>query len=203
MASGDRERTHDKSERAQFEALGRFVQSFESIVHACRQMLAQLIPDAPVSQQKLNLLLHHKALGANALFEMARGVAELHVDLANDRAQSDRLRSVFKQAASDFKEFANARNSLLHGTWHVGWRHPSDPPADSLQVMKFTPKNGALGPSSSIPASAEELRALASRCDTLTTTLQTILVCLILPGAPRLVQNFHKIDGRWCRISEK
>ncbi len=203
MTMGDGAANHEKTERAQFEAIGRFVQAFEAMNEVCRRLLALIIPTDHLSQEKLNLVLHHNALTAWPLFELARNVAIMHA--AQREADEEQLRaltSVFSQASREFQELVDARNTLLHGTWRIGWRSPMDAPTDRLSMYKFKPVQGELRQSATAPTTTGELLALVNGCEDLSRMLEHLLACLINPGGPRVSQNFKKVDGRWCRAVE-
>lgn len=193
---------HEASERAQFEAIGRFVQAFEGTVEVCRRLLSIMIPTDGASQAKLNLVLHHQALSAWPLFELARNVSIMHVTQRAPEEQATALNSIFAQAASDFEKLVDVRNSLLHGTWRIGWRSPIDEPSDRLSVYKFKPTRGELRPSASLPGSVGDLLSWVEKSNELSRALEYILAVLIMPGGPRVVENFRKVDGRWSRIPQ-
>jgi hypothetical protein len=71
--------THDKKYSRQtgeqFEALGRFVQEFEQLVDAVRTTSMHLLSsNSPKQQQLVNVVLFHKSLTAQPLFEIMRGL---------------------------------------------------------------------------------------------------------------------------------
>lgn len=195
--------SHEEFERAQFEAIGRFVQAFEDVVEACRRLLALMVPSDGSSQEKLNLILHHHALTASPLFELAGSVAILHVSQRSaDELQTATLKAVLKQASTQFEALVSTRNSVLHGTWRIGWRSPIDDPSEKLTVYKFQPVKGELQRNRHLPATISELLAKVNDCSELTALIEYLTACLIMPGGPRIAENFRKEEGRWTRVAE-
>jgi hypothetical protein len=67
---------YQKNTREQYEALGRFVEAFEAMVHEARTCCLDLLQSGLSRQQKklVEIPLCYHALGAKAVFEIFRAV---------------------------------------------------------------------------------------------------------------------------------
>lgn len=150
----------------QFAALGRFVQAFEGMVSAFRSSIIFVFGGGLHNQQLLNILLHHRAMTAQPLFEVMRAHYAVKLDQLGDSADPAE-RAVVDAAMSylsrECNDLFSIRNNLLHGSWYIGWA--SQDQEDFSKILAYKHKVGGSGLSTaSMPASSADLDALTARC---------------------------------------
>jgi hypothetical protein len=126
--------TYFKNKREQYEALGQFVEAFERLVNQIRNSCGQLASSASVPNAFLNIILHHRTLTAQPLFDIFRAtVGYIATDERErktrqiDNSDANALMGVLKRLASEMTELVDIRNNLIHGTWYIGMITPDNP----------------------------------------------------------------------------
>ena len=147
-----------------YEALGRFVESFEGMVHEARSISIRLLAQETYHTDLVGVALHHQVFTAKPIFEIWRALIIEIVNIAVgahekrkepgfshfapvvdesgtpiDISPSDReiFFGVLKTIGKEYQELANIRNGLLHGTWWIG------DPAGDFDVRKYSVTNTA------------------------------------------------------------
>jgi hypothetical protein len=197
--------THDKKYSRQtgeqFEALGRFVQEFEQLVDAVRTTSMHLLSsNSPKQQQLVNVVLFHKSLTAQPLFEIMRGLYAVFIKEFPERVSADDLEvinAVMRYCATEFSKLAQVRNDLLHGTWFIGWANEKQEDFSELQVHKFRVTKEGYEPAE-LPKSATELSQLTNRCQELGKLIWRIFAAFYNPtGRSSVAANVRLENGRW------
>jgi hypothetical protein len=153
--------------------LGQFIEAFEMMVHEVRiDCIWLLSADFPLRRQQLiSIPFHHQALSAKPLFDVFRTI--LMDMIGHDKFRRDygltdsdikNFSGVLSTIAREYDDLANKRNSLLHGTWFVGYRGADDPDASTFHVSKYTPRASGLT-KLELPSTASELDALRTLCE--------------------------------------
>jgi hypothetical protein len=185
---------YDKNTKDQYEALGRFIVAFEAMVNETRDACINLLDrDAPHGRLA-DIAFHHPALTAKPLFEIMRAlIVEIlklpHVALAIK--DQDTFRGVLGTIAGEYFELSNIRNSLVHGTWHIGYSTEEDPNAEHFFLFKFKPTKSGLE-KEDVPKHAFELLALKDRCEKTRNWISHIHFCV-----PRSDRPYDRIDERF------
>lgn len=170
---------YDKNTKEQYEALGRFVVSFEGMVNQVRELCVYLLAyqkglifNAPYSprQKFVSVAMNHQSMTAKPLFEILRClIAEIAKDKEArktfniDNELQNLLSGVMAVINKEYSELANVRNNLLHGTWHIGTSGFSDPDASEFVVNKLSTTKAGLDVMK-LPKTAKELAAFTKRC---------------------------------------
>jgi hypothetical protein len=203
------EQERDEKFRAQtseqFEALGRFVGSFALLVDAVRTASYFFLSRGdPKHGQLVNVVLFHQSMTANPLFEIMRGLYAMLIVEYPDRFKPEEvvvINSVLLYCAREYGKLANLRNDLLHGTWHIGWASPDQQDFSTMHVQKFRVGKTGYKLADGLPQSAEELRALAKRCDDLTLLLNrvygSVLGAYMAAKESRVRFNVRQEKDRW------
>jgi hypothetical protein len=157
-----------------------------------------ILADLDLNLQTLaSVALHHQTLTAKPLFEILRTmIAEIskntytrkkhHID---DDSQAI-IVGVLGTINKEYEDIANLRNSLLHGTWYVGFTGPDNLEAKEFYVQKFATRAIGLVPLE-LPKTAAELNALTERCYAVRYWIIPInSVFLFDDGAFRLKEKF-------------
>jgi hypothetical protein len=143
-----------------YEALGRFVEAFEGMVHETRSISIRLLSDEKDTFHRdlIEIAVHHQSLTAKPIFEIFRATI-IEIVNASIKAQeiggsypmpradsfgnpinfspSDRemFLGVMKTIADEYLALVNMRNNLLHGAWFVGYAASSNTLADEFDVV--------------------------------------------------------------------
>lgn len=195
-----REEKYQRQTTESFALLGRFVQSFEQMVHWTRTGSVMLLSQSPMHQQLVNRVLHSEALSAVPLWNIFRDlltaiVTEFMPSLAADERTA--TLQILSQMAGEYQELSKRRNQLLHGTWYIGWASSEDTDFTDINVFKMKWK-GATGELQSSPLKdADELRSITANCDRLASEIQMLWGLFHLSDGPRILNNFTKSNGRW------
>ena len=157
--------TYNANTKAQYEALGRFVEAFEALVHETRSASISILSVTGADANLLNVVFHHSALSAKPLYEIMRAlVADFLKQHPKVTIKERDTLGVMTEIATEYFYLSNARNSLLHGTWYVGYITSDAPNADTFILNKYKPTKGGLLKEESLPKDAFELLALTDRC---------------------------------------
>jgi hypothetical protein len=187
----------------QFEAIGRFVQSFELMVDVVRNVSHSILSGGDEKRSQLiNVVLFHQSMTAKPLFEIMRGLYGLlireYADLFKD--DKDTLNAVLKFCASEYEKLANLRNDLLHGTWRIGWATPDQEDFGDLIVHRARVWAGGYK-FAELPKTTPELRQLAERCDELRKLFDRLWGAVTISlsrGEPSRVRfNVRKENDKW------
>ena len=123
------EESYIRNTKAQYEALGRFVEAFESMVEETRASSIDILAQDEGHRKLVNVSLHHSALSAKPLFEIMRALfAELlkRPDLNLETKDRETFSGVLSDIAGEYSVLTNVRNNLLHGTWYIGYSSSDD-----------------------------------------------------------------------------
>ena len=215
---------YETNTKAQYEALGRFVEEFELMVAEVREAIATLLQRDNSHRKLVYTIIHHGALTAKPLFEIFRAIVVEIIDDAIDYQKQYALTpptllstpplrtdvvgsplnisaqdkntflGVLATISSEYNDLISMRNSLLHATWFVGYGSPTDPESLEFYVQKFTPSKNGLK-RLDLPKSADQLKALSRRCGEARTWIGFVLTCLI--GSDKIDDCFHNERGVW------
>jgi uncharacterized protein YutE (UPF0331/DUF86 family) len=201
--------TYAANTKAQYEALGRFVEAFESMVNETRETSVDILTrDAIKDRHLLEVAFHHSALTAQPLFEIMRAlIADFIKDPEFQISIKDRdnFAGVLAEIAQEHSALTSERNKLLHGTWFVGYVSPDDPNAENFYINKYKPTKTGLA-KQAVPKRAEELLKLRDRCEAVRNWLALLNSCLPLdPEADcsPIGETFEFKDGRWRLYSRR
>lgn len=199
---------YQRNVRAQYAALGQFVESFELMVNEARETCITLLSKDRHHRNLIEIALHHQSLTAKPIFEMMRAViveivnADIKRHLETGRradtepahatdergapvqfspADREVFFGVLKTIAEEYNDLVNKRNSLLHATWFVGYTSPDDRSASEFFARKYAiTKDGAK--LLQLPKKAIELADLSARCDATRRWTGQLDVCLSNSG---------------------
>jgi hypothetical protein len=191
----------------QHATLGEFVESFELMVNEGRETAIDLVtreaPDATdyVHRKLVEVAFHHPAITAKPAFEIMRALIADYLKQNETKTtfkEREAFSGVLSELASEYFSLVNMRNSLLHGTWHVGFVSPGDPHSSTFQVTKYKPTKTGLAKEAT-PTDADGLRTLTRRCHVVRSWLGEVRSCLptyILPPK-KITESFVFGQGRW------
>lgn len=194
---------YDKNTKAQYEALGRFVEAFENLVDTFRYSCLKILGRDEDHETLVNILLHHSALTAKPLFEIMRA---LIIDFLRQRPDStsikerDSVAGVLNAIATECQFLWETRNSLLHGTWKVGYLSWDDPSATKFVLDKYRATKTGLRRESGLPEDAFGLLSLADRCSKVSNWIAILVDCLPLPALnspEKFSETFKYQNGSW------
>jgi hypothetical protein len=210
--------------KAQYEALGRFVEAFEAMVAEARESAIALIERDPHHGRLVAIALHHSSITAKSVYEIFRAVvAEIINDALDIKAAKrdgrervapplitdvadepldltpedrDALFGALKAAYIEYDDLQSTRNKLLHATWFIGYPDKDDPTCEKFQVRKYAATATGLAPIATLPRDKYELDHLTKRCDAVQSWIAAVHACL---GGPFVVKETFKRDGGdWC-----
>jgi hypothetical protein len=194
---------YNKNTKEQYEALGRFVVAFEAMVNETRNCSIALLRTEHASSTLVDVALHHQALTANPLFEIFRTLIIEFLSLpdfsvsAEDRNIFD---NVLRTIASEYSALTSIRNTLLHGTWYIGYSTNEDPNSETFYLRKFKATSGGLEKEKDAPSRAFDLLALKDRCEAARNWICLVHACVPRPNRPHdpVGDRFVFKDGKWC-----
>lgn len=193
---------YNKNTKEQYEALGRFVVAFEAMVSETRDCSMALLQTEHVSSALVDVAFHHPVLTAKPLFEIFRALIIEFLNLPDIAAKpkdQNMFQGVLKTIASEYFELTNKRNTLLHGTWHIGYSTHEDPNSETFFLHKFKPTGGGLE-KADVPNRAFDLLALKDRCEDTRNWIAFIYACVPRHDRPyeRVAERFVFKDAEWC-----
>jgi hypothetical protein len=192
---------YNANTKAQYEALGRFVEAFEAMVNETRSASISILSHASTHANLLDIVFHHSALSAKPLFEIMRAlVAEFLKQPGLNVAIKDRdtFLGVMSDIATEYFHLAQTRNNLLHGTWYVGFITYDAPNADTFILNKYKPTKTGLSKEEGLPTDAFELLELADRCRKARNWIGFVQSCLPLSNQHDIIaETFQSMNGRW------
>jgi hypothetical protein len=113
-------------------------------------------------------------------------------------AERDIFFGVLKTIADEYSELTNTRNSLLHGTWFIGFSSADDPSCAEFQVRKLkTTKEGLSR--EELPKNAAQLRELSERCEATRSWIAWLHSCL--GGPSKISERFEYQQKGWLLVT--
>lgn len=196
----DRDEKILKQTTEQYANIGRFIQEFELVVQALRFLPAIFLPRGNGNMQDLvNIILHHSAMTAKPLLDIYRAMATVikkkqFEQGPPDKKEEEMTEDLLKHVGKTFTEMIEKRNSIVHGTWFIGWgnEHTEDF-SESPSMKGFVKKDGV--EYRSIVSSMSELTNLVQELQDLRVIISRLSVCL--SDDRKISRNFHKRDGKW------
>ena len=208
---------YEKNTKEQYAALGRFVESFETMVYYARDGAFNLLLDGFVREPNLGyqqarligIPLFHQSLAAKPTFEIFRAILMEKItdqkyrkvyDISDDQIKiySGALGAI----SGEYEWLANKRNDLLHGTWFIGYTDSNDPHSTKFHVSRH--RTTAEGMKKLVmPETAQELDALSERCEETTSWIAAVQSCVPPSKASLRVEDcFRRVPNEkfWERI---
>jgi hypothetical protein len=195
---------YETNVREQYERLGRFVESFEAMVNEVRTRCVYLLGEEGPKLQLHLIIFHHQSLTAKPLFELFRamtiqtlsekGFKEKH---QIETGTVDAFRGVLAQVSKEYFDLVNLRNSLLHGTWFIGYVG-DDPSSPDFDVYKYAVNKDGLS-RVELPRTASELADLSTRCDEIKDLVSLVNECMTNKSFYKITDHFHCKNGTWQR----
>jgi hypothetical protein len=173
------------------------VQEFEQMVGIVRMSCILLTSEFTSDGQRLmSIVFHHNSLTAAPLFDIMRALyAELAKEKDLPQPERHTLRSILKQIAKAYGDLVTSRNSLLHGTWFVGWASSEDQDFSELKIDKHKVTAEGLV-QVDLPKHVDDLKALAKRAADTNAMLFRLFVAFTQGSS--ISANFIKnSDGSW------
>lgn len=217
------EEAYQKNVKEQYEALGRFVESFELMVYEVRETIITISGQDYNARVLFETMLHHSSLTAKPLFDILRAVVaeilentltgqEERKNGIHDRdgpmwkesggqpveitlAERDSLFGAMTTIASEYDTLINRRNDLLHGTWFIGFTHSDNPDSAEFLIRRYKTSSKGLKKVEGLPKNADELRTLAFRCQELRDWLGRVEQ--IFQRDLKVTDVFKFKDGEW------
>jgi len=191
---------YNKNTKEQYEALWRFVVAFESMVDETRSCSINLLASGIISVL-IDIPFHHSALTAKPLFEIFRALIADYLKLPHIKLSEKEwaaFNGVLKTIAAEYFDLIDTRNSLLHGTWFMGYSTREDPNSETFILRRLKPTKGGLE-QEDVPKYAHELLALKDRCEDTKNWIAHIHYCVPRADRPydRIGERFFFIDGAW------
>jgi hypothetical protein len=173
---------YQKNTKEQYEALGRFVEAFEGMVHEARRdsidIATQGLP--PFQKGLVGIPYFHPAIAAKTIYEIFIAVI---AETLNDQRYRDAnniseaeiryFSAVISQLSGEYNKLCSKRNNLLHGTWSIGFSHADDPDSATFDIDKYSVGGGGVVPLS-LPKTASDLQELSERCDEVRSWIATL-----------------------------
>ncbi len=204
--SDSREPTsHEKNTKEQYEALGRFVEAFEAMVHEVRTICVQILTRRPQDYTLLNIAFSNHVLTAYPLFEIMRAIIGAIVS-DEENGIDDKTSAVFlgvlRQIAQTYEDLVSMRNNLLHGTWFIGYSGPGDDgSASEFFIHKYKATKTGLS-SEELPKNADQLFELSRICIQTRNWISILHACLAFNKTGlNVAANFRHNGTEWVRIT--
>jgi hypothetical protein len=205
----DTSSAYEKNTKEQYEALGRFIEAFEAMVHeartCCIDMLAIGLTNA--RRQLIAIPLYHQSFSAKPTFDVFRAVFNETIREEGFRtkhtiadADIDCFSGVLGAISGEYEKLASKRNNLLHGTWYIGYQSADDAEASTFYIDKFATTGNGLSPVD-MPKTAADLDDLRKRCEEARTWISTLHGCLPTSSAGLQIKECFEVSGKvWKRI---
>ncbi|MFT8243353.1 hypothetical protein [Roseomonas sp. BN140053] len=183
----------------QHAALGRFVTVFEDTVNLIRTATIGLLAADRRSEKLVSIAFHSSVMTAAPLFQVFRAaVGQIATDpeFQYPERQGQDLLSVMNQVAGEFEAIQATRNSLLHGTWEVGW---CGEPGDGLPVFavaRLKPSRTGLS-RTEVPSRPGELDGWAERCLATQALIERVIEAVAARPVPATEACFIRENDRW------
>lgn len=167
----------EKNAERKYGVIGKFVVKFELLIHTLRVDIAALFQSNGLQKGSLvYCLVGHPAVTARPLIGMYTStVASLHPDPELQRA--------LRWIESEGSALVEARNDIVHGTWHFDPNLVfSDPnKTEKLSGVKYQPNIKGLG-QKPLPDTVEQFNKLCERVDHLRCIVNGLVAALIKDG---------------------
>jgi hypothetical protein len=207
-----------RSEKA-YEALGRFVEAFESMVHETRSITIRPLSDNKNMHHHglIEIAFHHYCMTAKPLFEIFRAIiiqiVNVSIEVQEIRKKSGRddyplpivdsfgksvsfipsdrekFLGVLKTIAKEYGDLMDLRNGLLHGSWFVGYDSSID-----FDLHKYIVTKEGLA-RVDLPKTTSELLELCDRCENVIPWLHKIEGCVT--GMYKISDEFQRSESDW------
>jgi hypothetical protein len=199
------------NKKEQFEALGKFVQSFEDMVDEariiCMDIFSSLSGDLThqhLHRILLHIVFYHQSITAKPVFEITRAMIGQILNDREYRAKhniDDDAQVIFFGALTSintqFQKLVAKRNDLLHATWNIGSCLDTN---DSSEFSVYKPKSnkdGFIGFRDDLPKTAAQLLELSRQCENLTHSMDIIYDCLPMNGTRNIKDCFRRNGNEW------
>ncbi len=189
----------------QYERLGRFVESFEAMVHEVRSSCILLLGQDDPKEPLHHIIFHHQSMTAKPLFEIFRAMTvrtisdeKFKKDHGLQAIAEDTFRGILAEISKEYMALSNLRNNLLHGTWFVGYVG-EDANSPEFDVFKYVVNKEGIA-RVPLPRTATELADLSARCDETRDLVSLVLQCV--PPCNeyyKITDHFNCVDGLWQR----
>jgi hypothetical protein len=176
-------RKASETARDQFASLGLFIQNFENVVNALRNDCAHIVqgrnrglsggnPKVFVMSSNIaSLVFHHENMSAKPILDvwkalMAEECRALCILERLSKKGDETTKAIVKEISAEFRVIYEARNSLVHATWSIGyWFKEND--FDTLNLKKWKVSGDGFQQRIDLPTSFDEIVALAKRANKL------------------------------------
>lgn len=192
------EERRERKNNEKFQALGKFVQAFELMVAEVRDTCRDLVSDDQANRKLLDTILHHRVLTAQPLFEVMRALyAERLLGADSDVVEAEReaISSVLTQLATEYQDLVKRRNSVVHGTWLIGWVNMT---AESVVRELFVQKKKVTGKGladEDLPKDVKDLQDLTKQCNDVKLLIAALYQNFSMFG--RITNALRQVDGVW------
>jgi hypothetical protein len=183
----------------QYTALGRFVTVFEDTVNLIRTATVGMLASNRRYEKLVNIAFHSSVMTAGPLFQVFRAVVGQIVtdeEFGFPKQQGQDILSVMNQIAGEFEAIQQTRNSLLHGTWEVGWCGEPGNGLAVFSVTKLKPSRTGLS-RAEVPSRPDELGGWAERCHAAQTLIERVVQAVVTKPVPELDTLFTRKDDLW------
>jgi hypothetical protein len=177
--SGPEETRHQRWEQQtadNFVALGRYVQAFEHLVGRARSGCSTLLGGTEFAQ----IVLGHQALTAKPMFDILRAmmITAIRSNIARFTPSDVKTaNSCLRYLSQSVQDVISDRNTLVHGTWYIGWNGRSE--RDFREISMYKTKVTGDGVRLDMPVkSVQELDQLREKCETTRTLLGKLIDCI-------------------------
>jgi hypothetical protein len=193
--------SYNENTKEQYEALGRFVEAFEAMVGETRNCSINLLQTDHRNSVLVDVAFHHPALAARPLFEIFRALIIEFLSLPNITVTPEErkiFQGVLQTIAKEYEYLTNIRNTLLHGTWRIGYSTNEDPNSETFFLDKFKPTGDGLK-REDVPNTAFELLGFKDRCENTRDWIAHIHACVPDPDRPHdpVAERFIRKKGEW------
>jgi len=198
-----REDKWQRQTKAQYEALGRFVAAFESLVDKIRSAITYAVGVGGHLASRISIITHHDVMSAKPLFDVLRATVmhRLRTDApALPEEEKKIIAELLKDFASRYKTLTETRNALLHGTWYIGWASSEATDFSEVEVRKMKVTADGLKNSSDaeLIKGIDDLAKLRMECEALE-DIAGVLTSSILPELPSMWPSkvYFKDNKKW------
>ena len=189
--------------KEQFEWLGRFVQAFELMVSTVRIGCIMNTSFFPKHQQLMNIVFHHQAMSADALFSIFRAIITTVVTDPESQVPPEEqiaYKGVLQQISTEYCDLCSERNKMLHGTWRIGWYYDiNETEFEKVFMHKGNVSKDGFRYVSPVNT-VEDLKAVIKRCDDLEDMIGRVNAIFGFRQELRISRNFQKVGGRWKTV---
>jgi hypothetical protein len=183
----------------QYTALGRFVTVFEDTVNLIRTATVGMLASDRRYGKLVNIAFHSSVMTAGPLFQVFRAIVGQIVtdeEFGFPKQQGQDILSVMNQIAGEFEAIQQTRNSLLHGTWEVGWCGEPGNGLAVFSVTKLKPSRTGLS-RAEVPSRPDELGEWAERCHAAQALIERVVQAVVTRPVPQPDTLFTRKDDLW------